>query len=256
MELLKRRKALSKLLILLTVIVVSGAVSCCSLGHRNAARTESVNAHDSFVFILAKNYTKRCMGQTCAEKVLTGSGSGFSVAVTKDHTIAATAGHLCMPDDGTYKQEFTATVLGGATYPAITLFMSPETDTCIIAIKGVNVKPLRISNSDVSRGDKVFAMGAPFGLFDNEMVAKFDGYFAGPTEGVIPKGVPGSELRLFGYSIPARPGSSGGPILNQRGEVVGMIVMAHPMFEHFALSPRQDELRFVLNLALVAARSL
>tara|TARA_Y100000114_G_scaffold156871_1_gene185712 strand:+ start:2535 stop:3311 length:777 start_codon:yes stop_codon:yes gene_type:complete len=257
MKLIKeRRKALLNLSTLLAIILVSGAVSCCTYGHKNISQPVSANIHSSFLYVTSKNHVKSCTTELCFERVVAGSGSGFSVAVTKGFTIAFTAGHLCTPDDGTYKQELSVTTLGGKTYPAYILLTAPQTDTCMLGVPGVEVKPLRIAKAPVQRGEKVYALSAPFGLFDSEMIAQFEGFYAGPTDNVVPKGIPGADLKLYGYTIPSRPGSSGGPIINSRGEVIGMVIMAHPRFETFTLSPRQDDLVEILNMAIIAARAM
>ena len=50
------------------------------------------------------------------------------------------------------------------------------------------------------------------------------------------------------YTIPSRPGSSGGPIFNSKGEIIGMIVMAHPAFETFALSTPYEALKLSIGV--------
>lgn len=255
-QLIKRRKALLNLFTFLAIILATGAVSCCSYGHKKIPQPVSSNIHSSFLFVLNKNYQKVCSGPVCHENVQAGSGSGFALATTDTYTIAVTAGHLCSPDPGTYKQETSVVVLGGATFPADIIAVSPSTDTCLLMIPGAKIKPLSVATEKVSRGERVYALSAPFGLFDSNMIAQFEGFYAGPTDNVVPKGIPGSDLLLDGYTIPSRPGSSGGPILNYKGEVVGMVIMAHPMFENFTLSPRQEDLTVVLEVAIAAARSI
>jgi len=255
-QLLERKTALLNLLTFLAIILATGAVSCCSYGHKKIPQPVSTNVHSSFLFVLNKNYQKVCVGPVCQERVQAGTGSGFSIAATKSYTVAVTAGHLCTPDPGTYKQETSVVMLGGQSYKADILIVAPHTDTCIIGIPGVSIKPLKIAMVKAQRGERVYALSAPFGLFDSHMVAQFEGFYAGPTDSVVPKGVPGSDLKLDGYTIPSRPGSSGGPIVNYRGEVVGMIVMAHPMFENFTLSPRQEDLLEILEIAILAAKHM
>jgi S1-C subfamily serine protease len=112
------------------------------------------------------------------------------------------------------------------------------------------------SEKNVKKGERVFAFGTPVGLFDADMLPKFEGFYAGKTTDV-PK--PDGSKTVFpvldGYTIPARPGSSGGPIFNSQGEVIGMMIMARPYFETFTLSPTQEMFRTVLKAIKQSAQS-
>ena len=92
---------------------------------------------------------------------------------------------------------------------------SPENDLAILRINWnwTNVSPLALQkeNSKPRVGEKVYAFGSPRG---------FEGSV---TDGII------SAYRENGYmqvSAPISPGSSGGPIVNENGKVVGVATMA------------------------------
>ncbi len=256
MRLLKdRRKALSKILTALTIILVSGTTACCSVGHRVDSHPVSTNPHESFIFVLNKEYIKQCAGTTCMEGVRVSSGSGFAVANIGGHTLAVTAGHLCLPDPNVYKQEFKITVLGGSQYMAHPIMTVPSTDTCVLMVGGVELPPVRIAESEPERGERVYALSAPYGIFDPNMIPMFEGFYSGYSTKKTPPGGIVSVMSLDAYTIPSRPGSSGGPILNSRGEVIGMVVMAHPGFENYTLSPRQQALKEVLNIVVMISKS-
>lgn len=234
-------------------MLVSGTTSCCHVNRKIEVGQISPETYQSFIYIESKNYIKKCLGDRCSEYVGVASGSGFSLQMTPDYTLAVTAGHLCVPQEGTYRQDMSVTILGGETYNAVILMTILETDTCVIAIPNAQIPPLKVASENVKRGERVYSMGAPFGIFDHDMIAMFEGFYAGTTGGVKVLGGSEVDLQLSGYTIPARPGSSGGPILNSRGEVVGMTILAHPAFENFTLSPRQNDLRSVLNTILRAS---
>lgn len=88
-----------------------------------------------------------------------------------------------------------------------------ERDLVILKIQAGPVKPLEIGDSNVTQvGDTVYAIGNPQGL-----------------EGTFSQGIVSSirELgsdRLLQITAPIAPGSSGGPVLNARGEVIGVSV--------------------------------
>src|SRR6202171_5992479 len=90
-----------------------------------------------------------------------------------------------------------------------------EVDLAVLKIDEPGVKPLKLADSDtVQAGDFVLAIGNPFGF--EETV----------TDGIISsKGRP-NRADVFGDLLQTNaainPGNSGGPLINLRGEVVGI----------------------------------
>ncbi len=88
-------------------------------------------------------------------------------------------------------------------------------DLAVLKVDGVDVKPLKLGDSDmVQAGDFVLAIGNPFGF--EETV----------TDGIISsKGRP-NRVDGFGDFLQTNaainPGNSGGPLINLRGEVIGI----------------------------------
>jgi len=88
-------------------------------------------------------------------------------------------------------------------------------DLALLKVKGVRGRPLALADiSKIQVGQEVFAFGNPKGL-----------------EGTISTGIiSGSSLRtvanenLIQITAPISPGSSGGPVVNRRGEVIGVAV--------------------------------
>jgi S1-C subfamily serine protease len=86
-------------------------------------------------------------------------------------------------------------------------------DVALLKING-NYTPLVFGNSDDAQiGEKVIAMGNPFGLSFSV------------TEGIISSlhrtGSNGLEVYLQ-TDVPLNPGNSGGPLINKQGEVIGI----------------------------------
>lgn len=73
------------------------------------------------------------------------------------------------------------------------------------------------SSDDLKQGEEVFAFGFPL-----------DGYL--PSAGNITTGIisalagPGNNSSLIQTTAPVQPGNSGGPLLNKKGKVVGVVV--------------------------------
>ena len=107
------------------------------------------------------------------------------------------------------KREFKADVVG----------TDPKTDVAIIRIKDPVCKDLpciQFGNSDLLRvGEVVMAIGAPFGFTQTV------------TTGII-SAIGRSDVGISDYEnflqtdAPINPGNSGGPLVNMRGEIIGM----------------------------------
>ena len=100
---------------------------------------------------------------------------------------------------------------------------SKNHDLAIVKVKGVkitgiDVPPLPLGDSDtVQIGDKVYVAGNPKGLEGTFS----DGIISAIRPGGVPPLVRGKILQM---TAPVSPGSSGGPVLNDGGEVIGISV--------------------------------
>jgi len=105
-------------------------------------------------------------------------------------------------------------------------------DLCLLEIRDMKFKipALKMSVKAPEYGERLYNIGAPLGVVDGEMVPVFEGFFFG------------NDTYHAHYSIPAIGGSSGSPIINIKGEVVGMIHSVHYRFHHISLSPRYNDL--------------
>jgi S1-C subfamily serine protease len=105
-------------------------------------------------------------------------------------------------------------------------------DLCLLEIRDINFKipALNIATKAPEYAERHYNLGAPLGVIDGAMVPVFEGFFMGDD-----------HEHAF-YSIPAVGGSSGSPIVNSRGELVGMIHSVHFRMHHISLSPRYVDL--------------
>jgi serine protease Do len=100
------------------------------------------------------------------------------------------------------------------------VWMDSETDVAALAIEGDNLAAARLGNSDALEiGDFVLAVGSPFGLSQSV------------TRGIVSaKGRHNLDLgdgdlkwqNFIQTDAAINPGNSGGPLVNLRGEVVGI----------------------------------
>ncbi|MCL7384902.1 MAG: trypsin-like peptidase domain-containing protein [Thaumarchaeota archaeon] len=142
----------------------------------------------------------------------TSLGSGFVYdklghIITNNHVI-----------EGSYS--ITVTFLDGTSLAASVVGTDPYSDIAVLKVRPdvVTLKPLKLGNSsELMIGEQIVVVGSPFGL-----------------AGSVTTGIVSQKGRLlettYGYSIPGviqfdaavNPGNSGGPLLNMKGEVVGI----------------------------------
>jgi hypothetical protein len=136
---------------------------------------------------------------------LSGRGSGFIISsdgrvLTNFHVIAHTKrATVRLANDDAYDQVY---VLG----------VDRRKDIALLKIDAVNLIPLKLGNSSSTQiGDKLYTLGTPLGLQNTlsegllSGVRQMDGY------------------KLFQLSAPVSHGSSGGPVMNASGEVIGLV---------------------------------
>ena len=106
-------------------------------------------------------------------------------------------------------------IVGGSTKYSLTGAVAVDYahDLAIVAVDGLKAPALPIGDSSgVAVGDDVYAIGNPKGL---------EGTF---SQGIV-SAVRDQEGRTFlQITSPISPGSSGGPVLNNRGQVIGIAV--------------------------------
>lgn len=95
-----------------------------------------------------------------------------------------------------------------------------ETDIAILAVPGTNLTPAIIGNSDkLDIGDFVLAVGSPFGLSHSVTY----GIISAKGRRDLQLGDDGVTNQDFLQTDAAiNPGNSGGPLMNLRGEIIGI----------------------------------
>lgn len=134
------------------------------------------------------------------------AASGFA---TGDGSLVLTSAHAV---DGA--AEIWVARAGGARRTAHILGTDRRLDVAVLRVDGELFEPIHVDPRPVHVGQWVGAMGAPFGL-ESSVTAGVVSAF--PRELVGGDGVP-----LIQSDVPLNPGSSGGPLFNVCGQLVGM----------------------------------
>ncbi len=146
----------------------------------------------------------------------TGEGSGFVIdeegyIVTNDHVIEGAESLVVEFHDGLQA-------------PAKVVGADPDTDLAVLKVdpEGLDLRPVTFGDIDELRvGDRLLVIGNPFGNVNTL------------TTGIVSAlgrriNIPGSPYALpevIQTDAAINPGNSGGPMLNARGEVVGVAFM-------------------------------
>lgn len=141
-----------------------------------------------------------------------GLGTGFvvdknGVILTNNHVVEGAQDIEVKLSD---QQQFPAKVVG----------TDPQTDIAVVRIDAKDLHPLPLGDSDaIEVGDWVVAIGNPFGL--SHTVSAGIVSAKGRTQRDVPLD-PSGFYDFLQTDASINPGNSGGPLLNLKGQVVGM----------------------------------
>ena len=134
-----------------------------------------------------------------------GVGSGFiltadGIIMTNAHVVDGAEQVIVTLTD---KREFVARIIGA----------DRRTDVAVVKIEASGLQPVKLGDPNrLKVGEWVMAIGSPFGL-ENTVTAGI----------VIAKGRDtGDYLPFIKTDVAINPGNSGGPLINMRGEVIGI----------------------------------
>ncbi|MFQ5956618.1 MAG: S1C family serine protease [Candidatus Brocadiales bacterium] len=119
-------------------------------------------------------------------------------------------------------EEGTITVIthDGRQYEAKVVGLDSKTDLGILKVEADGLQPAEFGSSDdVHVGDWVIAIGNPFGY---QQTVSAGIVSATGRKGVIPFAKPFSYEDFIQTDAAINPGNSGGPLVNMRGEVIGI----------------------------------
>jgi serine protease Do len=148
------------------------------------------------------------------DETLVQNSLGSGVIVTNEGHII-TNSHVVTDREGNQVDQIEVQLSDGQTKKAQLVGADSQVDLAVLKIDDPSVKPLKLADSDmVQPGDFVLAIGNPFGF--EETV----------TDGIISSKMRPNRTDAFGDLLQTNaainPGNSGGPLINLRGEVIGI----------------------------------
>lgn len=205
------------LLILLAggAVVASAAEDFATDDERNTIEVFE-HARPSVVFVTNQQLVRDPRSLNLLE-VPRGSGSGFvwdesGTIVTNFHVVEG-AGKIMI------------TLQDQSNWPAEIVGLAPERDLAVLKISAPeeHLKPLPLGDSStLSVGRKVLAIGNPFGLdatLTTGVVSALGREIQSPNQRTI--------SNVIQTDAAINPGNSGGPLLNSRGELIGVNAMIY-----------------------------
>ncbi len=145
-----------------------------------------------------------------------GGGTGF--VITTDGLIL-TNKHVVSDKSA----EYTVITHNGKDFEAKVLSLDPINDLAVIDIQADNLTPVDIGDSDdLKVGQRVIAIGNALGEYQNTVT---EGVISAKGRAIIASDETGQGERLEGViqtDAAINPGNSGGPLVNIKGQVVGI----------------------------------
>ncbi len=118
------------------------------------------------------------------------------------------------------KADITVMTHDGTKYTASVVGFEQENDIAVLKIDGENLPHVTIGDSDAMKvGDEVYAVGNPLGELDFSMTT---GYVSA-LDRLISTESNSEPINMFQFDAAVNSGNSGGPVYNNRGEVVGVV---------------------------------
>lgn len=268
---LKRFSSLT--IIAMTMICLMSCVSTmgcfgCTTQAGEVARPFSLKPQESFGLVVVQTTmtpticsyvddpTRDCNVKDFGLKVKVSSSIGSSIVVghNDSKTYSLTAAHVCSeesiskfvyqppgskPINVVVEQVVSRIKIAdysGKERDAQVYRVDKPNDLCILKTDETWGVPFVAASEDPAIGEKVYNVASPHKIWAPGMVLMMDGYYSGKN-----------SIGFYHYTIPARPGSSGSPILNVEGKIVGMVQRAVVGFENLAISTSSQAIREILS---------
>ncbi len=270
------KDAVARILTLFTMLFVFTACSSCVtnsyfFGEGNLFRNKRR------AFIKINTYRKIAVVRTSSvnpQKVieeyqveLSSTASGVILKHYRDLTLVATSAHVCSMKHGHQinmfapdyvkgspewhvleKSYFSLADLNAKRTTGVILNIDYMSDLCVLASKKIDMPEATISVMDPLVGEKYFNIAAPKGIWGKKTVPLLEGRYIGNAKS------PFTGADTYMFTIPATGGSSGSPIFNWYGDVVGLIHSAYGGFHHVCMAATNDQLNVLLSSSMMKLR--
>lgn len=174
-------------------------------------------------------------------KPLQSSGSGFAISsdgyiVTNNHVIEGSASIRVRGINGDFQTAYDAKVI----------IVDKNNDLAIIKINDSNIKtlgtiPYVINSKSSDVGNAIFVLGYPLRASMGDEIKLTNGIISSKS------GFQG-DVTSYQISAPVQPGNSGGPLFDEKGNLVGIINAKHTLAENASYAIKSQYLLNLLDL--------
>ncbi|XZE52751.1 trypsin-like peptidase domain-containing protein [Planctomycetaceae bacterium SH139] len=189
-----------------------------------AAEASALQRMENVVKLVAK-LVRPCVVHIEASKTEAGRGRAASYDEAGSGVIISRSAGLWVLTNrhvihGSSRHEITLRMHDGRSLQPLRILEDASTDVAVLQLPAVELSAARIGSSEgVGVGDFVLAVGSPFGLSHSVTF----GIISALGRRDLTLGAERIELQDFFQTDAAiNPGNSGGPLLNLRGEVIGL----------------------------------
>jgi S1-C subfamily serine protease len=214
------------------LLLVSLLISCA---FNTQVNKKLMTAKKSFIRVDAMLIDEECARASCImpQSIIPYATASGAIVQIKNKYFILTAAHVCNSNNQIIGQKevhghevkFVLVDRDNKEFEGKVAKVDFNSDICLLYSEEITGPPLKLAGKRPEYADKIYNIASPLGISHKEMVLLFEGHYSANV-----------DLRAY-YTIPTTQGSSGSPILNSNGELVGMIHSVHARFHHIAVSP-------------------
>ncbi|HSL92401.1 MAG TPA: trypsin-like peptidase domain-containing protein, partial [Candidatus Limnocylindrales bacterium] len=220
----------------------------CEVGETGKSDSDLLDAYSRAVITVVEAVGPAVVGifagKNDPERGIDPMGTGSGVIVTPDGYLL-TNHHVVEMSD-----RLQVTLKDGESMRAVPVGSDPPNDLAVLRAEGTGLPYAALGDSGGLRaGQLVIAIGNPFG---------FQSTVSTGVVSALGRGLRSREGRLIEniiqHTAPLNPGSSGGPLVDSRGRVVGINTAIIPVAQGIGFSIPANTARFVVSQILTFGR--
>ncbi len=232
---------------------------------------------EKFIFVDKQFKIEVCnvLFMNCTRGTVKGYGSGVLVGHNDDKSYILTVAHVCKEFDPILPPFYTIEInerkmrlrdsMGGS-HKGEVVAKDIYNDMCLIETERIDAEPMKLARRGPEKYHTYHNLAAPYGIWERDNILLLEGKYNGHRHydtkvKDLPPGFPKTEcndeddldtclddrLTLAMYTIPAAGGSSGSPVFNERGELVGILSRVVTPGYYISYGPTYEKLKSFLN---------
>lgn len=235
-----------------------------SVGLQHSYKKNKSAWADSVIFVATRQIQLVCLNDSelCMPVDQNfGAGTSFVIDKVEGNSVLMTAAHLCYDYAGDYPQsvmegmatlesKFDMSIIINEQMIVVDniLLIDVENDICVFTVPADVGRQMPISRNNPKYGDDVWSIGAPAGYFPESAKPITKGIFAGEAERTFESG---KRIEFYNFSMPTIGGMSGSPIINESGEVVGIVSAVNVDWHMVSFSPTLNQIKEAIKTAIL-----